>query len=630
MLYNEGLWGSGFMAVYQPDGACIEARKADSQGSRGLYDLTGGQTYAIVFDPGMPSSFPVAFRVLADPYTGPTHIDCARGAVIDTLPFEHEADLTGGFDYFNLHYQCWNWLTDTLVAGSYRQTYTYTPAADQHVELTLTALDDGFYPQVLVSDACADKPGELTCVDAFGLGEGESAAAIVMHMSAGTTYTLVVNGGDESAGRFRLALAPGTPDAPDTCERALAIPGLDQEVQLYPRTLTDVFQGEGSAGADDFACGIPGQTTGQGERDAVFLFTAPAEGYYVAELTSFGADRIYAMTGACAEGLVDCRSQLTQDGSSTRRAYFMADADEVVTLVADGWTDDMMSHVAKLVVKQATLPGNHSCDTATPITLPFHETSLLAFAGDTIQLAGGAGCDADSAGQDRTYVFDPEGTPTNLVAGILEMDFDWSLYTLSGCADGENATCLAGKEGPYWYEGHVRVDGATAPVTFVVDERTVSAPYGPGSYLMAVQEVTTPPLYDTCESAHVVPALPYEHIGHTITGATDYTLAQDGSSSCTSWGQLGGGPDVVHRLEVTQALKDAHYQVRFELNPTFEGKLFKLVNACLPVADHCAGTTYSSVGVVLEEHAVGDVIYVVVAGSGPGEEGMYQLKVYGQ
>ncbi len=629
-LHRDEMWGDGFLAVLRPDGTCLGAKKANFRSSRGLFELDGGETYSIVFDPGMPAPTEVVFEVLAELHTGPAHARCSTANAIEALPFEAEADLSGGFNYFKGGSKCSYWLPDGAGKDTRRLVYTYTPEAEEDIEITLTALEDGFRPQVLVSESCVELPGRLPCADAFGLRDGQSSASIVVQMLAGVPYTIVVGSGEASGGRFRLELTPGTPNAPDTCAAAMQIPALDVEVSLHPRNLGDRFQGDGTAGADDHACGFEGQTAGEGERDAVFRFTAPADGFYVAELTSWGAGHVYVPAGACAEGLVDCRSQSTRDGKDKHRAYFSLTKDESATIIVDGWSDDDLHRDAQIVVRQETLPGNDSCDTATAISLPFEERSLLAFGGNAISLDTGSGCDVDSAGQDRAYVFDPEGSPTSLVAGLLHSDFDWSLYALDGCSDGANTACLAAASSGKGKRGHIRVDDVTTPLTFVVDEQTVPAPYGPGSYVLAVQSIATPPPYDTCEAAHVISEVPYEHMGNTVSAAVDYALADDGTSPCTSWKPLGGGPDVVHRLDITQELKDKYFQITFRLQPTFDGKLFTLINGCLPVADHCKGSTFATVSMRITDYPVGDQIFVVVAGTAEEEEGLYLLTVTGQ
>ena len=112
-------------------------------------------------------------------------IDCANPITIGSLPYTETGGTTNGFgDDYGSGDAC-----GSNYMGGDDIVYSYTPVADECVDITLTNTD--IYVGVFVLDACPDDPA-ANCVDSDTQSGGNPAISGV-NLTGGTTYYIVIS-----------------------------------------------------------------------------------------------------------------------------------------------------------------------------------------------------------------------------------------------------------------------------------------------------------------------------------------------------------------------------------------------------------------------------------------------------
>ncbi len=619
-----------FTALLAPDGTCMAASK---EGDASIVaDLEEGETYTLVVDMGIMDDGSL-FAVWADVQRGPANADCGRAELIPaTLPQVVEGGTARSTDaMFQQGDNC------SLAVGSNKTgegqpdvAYAFTPDQDQAVAITLDSKTEDFHPTLSLTLECEPASKQAACFDGFAVGDDGTGSA-TLELEGGKTYYLWVDGGGSAvpAGDFELRLAEGSSDAPDTCAEARKLETLPATVTLSGRNLEDRFA------AQPGTCTPASEVQGEGVADAVFSYTAAEAGLLTASTEDTSIAGVYAFTGSCAEG-----SQASCDGimSSARALSLRLDTGQTAYVVVDGWEPAYRSAEVELSFAWSPLAQNSTCSTATPVeSLPFETSSNLASAGndatlsDSVELRCGSLAGDPTSGEDLFFRVEPGGGASALGAALFGADFAWSLYALPGCPDMPSESCLAGLSRPE--EGNaasqILVQLGADPVTVVVDHQASASG---GTFRLQIQDAS-PPANETCDTALQV-ELDNTYLGNVLQASSDYVFPQ---GVCDEYGDGDevAGPDVVYRLDVTQAMVDAGSTAIFTVNQaTAPVDVALLKGGCEDLAARCiAKEAFSDpdFDITLSDWdlSAGDVLYLVVGGHTGADRPMFKLEVKG-
>ena len=188
-LTNTASWVGVFVLDACPDDPAANCVDSDTQsgGDPAIsgVSLTGGTTYYIVIST-YPSPQTTAFDLeIATCTPPPVGSVCADPIVVASLPYTETGGTTNGFgDDYGSADACGN-----NYMGGDDIVYSYTPGADECVDITLTNTDT--YVGVFVLDACPDDPA-ANCVDSDTQSGGNPAISGV-NLTGGTTYFIVIS-----------------------------------------------------------------------------------------------------------------------------------------------------------------------------------------------------------------------------------------------------------------------------------------------------------------------------------------------------------------------------------------------------------------------------------------------------
>ncbi len=503
--------------------------------------------------------------------------------------------------------------------------YTFTPSATGTYSFTLSQLSTGLDGAIYLLGACPTSSTVSSCLggaDRNGPGVNETFLA---NLTSGTTYVLVVDGYNQTKGRFTIEVDSVTPPTNDNCSAPIAL------------TAGTTVQGDTTVAVDDYdPTSTSAQCTGTGNpgNDAVYSFTPTTSDTYQFTLTvSSRLASLYLLDSCPASGtaITSCLAgAVTAAPNTNATASFRAalTAGTTYFVVVDSPTAGS-SGPFTLKVDTGLPPANDNCSAPQALTLGTPTSGDTSFALDDYNVqATSTNCTLnDSSGPDLVYSFTPpaDGRYTITAAPTSTSSLDASLYVLSTCpSPGLINLCLGGDENGPQEPETLNMDMVANQTYFIVVDSTDGSS---GPFTIEVSNAAAGPTNDTCSA-------PIALIQGVQTGGDTTNATNDYSPSSTAPGcpnQSNSGNDLVYSF--TPAATGSY---TFSLTPGggAAGESIYLLSTCPAPGTNitsCLGGANTLVGVPLLSFTAvltANVTYFVVVDSPyPNQGGLFGVSV---